>query len=339
MRDKSLDIIKGLACILMIFAHSKTLGRTLDNSFTEPFWYLGFFAPILFFGSIGVSLTYQLKRRKALVTIIFNVLLFLVSFADRGRESLNYINFTNPNLIGSLALATILIVVLRKFNGLVILIVLIILDRIFNRIGISPTILYGIPFALIPWAGITSLGKFLQERKQWLIWVLAAGVLITFYYYVVRNQVIDSQFLTTLFLGMSFMIYSLSAIFSSRIEKIPGIGILLTYLGKNTLLFYWVHLFLLFQINFKLSAPLMWSFVLITSIIFMMILKKINSFTLSQIAGNTWFWVVLVPLIFIPLIIKLPLEFHFYYFNAITIVFALNYNHFFKLGFIKKIDK
>lgn len=339
MRDKTLDIIKGLACILMILAHSRTLGRTLDNSLTEPFWYLGFFAPVLFFGSIGVSLTYQLKKRKALMIIIFNILLFLISFADRGRESLSYINFTNPNLIGSLALATILIVVLRKFNGLVILIALIVLDRILNRFGIQTTILYGIPFALIPWAGITSLGKFLHERKQWLIYVLAAGVLITFYYYVIKNQIIENQFMTTLFLGMGLVIYSLSALFSRFFSGLPGISLVLGYLGKNTLLFYWIHLFILFSINFKLPAPLMWIFVLLVSLISMWVLSKLNYYSLSNVSKNLWFWVILVILVFIPLIIELSLKFHFYYFSILTLIFALNYHQFFKLRIVQNLDK
>lgn len=337
MRDKHLDIIKGLACVLMIFAHSKTLGRTIDSSLTEPFWYLGFFAPVLFFGSIGVSLTYQLKKRSTYSIILFNLVLFLMSFADRARESLSYLNFTNPNLIGSLALATIFVIIFRKVNGLLLLIILIILDRILNKIGVSTSILYGIPFALVPWAGVTSLGKFLQERRIWNTIILASGSIITLYCYIFKNQRLENQFMTTLFLGLSLMIYPAGNLLSSKIYLVKPITKILTYLGKNTLLFYWVHLFILFSINFKLFAVLMWLFVLTSSIIGMLILKKVNSFSFGRISNNVYFWIILILFVFVPLLFNFSLSFHFYFFSLVTILFALNYHQFFNLEIIRKV--
>lgn len=337
MRDKNLDIVKGLACILMIFAHSKTLGRTFDSSFTEAFWYLGFFAPVLFFGSIGTSLTYQLKKRSIYSIILFNLVLFLISFADRARESLSYLNFTNPNLIGSLALATIFVVVFRRINGLIVLIILIGLDRILNQFGAPTSILYGIPFALIPWAGITSLGKFLQERKIWNIVILATGSLIALYCYVFRNQTLENQFMTTLFLGLSLIIYPSANLAAGKISLVKPITELLTYLGKNTLLFYWIHLFILFSINFKLPAVFMWLFVLTSSIAGMLVLKKVNSFVFGEISKSVFFWIIVILLVFAPLLFKFSLSFHFYFFSFLTILFALNYHQFLSLEIIKRI--
>jgi hypothetical protein len=223
MRDKSLDVIKGLACILMILAHSKTLGRTLDNSFTEPFWYLGFFAPVLFFASVGASLTFQLEKRKAIVLIIFNIILFIISFGDRARESLTYFNITSPNLIAALALASIFAIIFRRFNGLVLFIVLLTLDRLLNKFQIQPTIFYGLLFSVIPWAGLTTLGKYLKEKQEFRIYLPAIGVLMTLYYYVFKNHVITEQFLTSLFLGVSFVIYGLVTLFAGRIAEFPSV--------------------------------------------------------------------------------------------------------------------
>jgi hypothetical protein len=337
MRDKTLDIVKGFACILMIFAHSRTLGRTIDTPFTEAFWYLGFFAPVLFFASIGVSLTYQLKKRNAVLIILFNLVLFIVSFADRGRESLTYLNITNPNLIGSLALATIFVVIFRKVNGALLLVFLLFTDRILNKLGAPLSIIYGIPFALIPWAGITSLGKFLQERPIWNIVILTTGSLITLYSYVFDNQILENQFMTTLFLGISLMLYPASNLLAKKISLIKPMEAVLTFLGRNTLLFYWVHLFILFTIGIRLPAVFMWVLILILSIGSMLALKKINLYSFEKISGTNAFWLVLVLLVFLPYFLSLSTDFLFYFFSFLTVIFALNYHQFFNIPIIRKI--
>lgn len=339
IRDKALDIIKGVACILMIFAHSATLGKTIDNSITTVFWYLGFFAPVLFFASIGVSLVYQLEKRTTEKILIFNLLFFIISFADRGKESLNYFNITSPNLIASLAIATIFTVFLKRTNGLLILCILIIVDRIGNRFPIPPTIFYGIPFALIPWAGITTLGKYLYENKKSRIFILMAGLLITFYYVFIKHQTIQDQFLTSLFLGMSLAIYSFITIFADKIGKMPGVSDVLTYLGKNTLLFYWVHLFILFTINLRLPAPMMWIFILVFTIISMMVLKKINHYLLEKFSKTILFWGIIVLAVFIPPLLHFSQQTQFYFFSALTIIFALNYSQFLQLNILDHIKK
>ncbi len=337
MRDNNLDIIKGLACILMVFAHSQTLGKIANTFYSDFFWYLGFFAPVLFFGSVGVSIVYQLKKRSFWLILIFNLFLLLISFADRGKESLNYVNFFAPNLIGSIALATIFIAILRRYNSLFIFIGMILLDRILNRFQITPTILYGIPFALIPWAAVTALGKFLFERPVFKIWILATGSLITFYSFVLKNQIIEDQFITTLFLGMSMMIYSFSAIIAPYLLKNKSISSLLSYLGENTLLFYWVHLFILFQISFKLPPVEMWSFILFESLIFMWGLQQLNKYTFEKVAQTNFFWKTLIGAIFLPILLKTTPEFNFYYFSTLTFIFALNYHQFFKLKEFKNL--
>lgn len=335
MRNKSLDIVKGIACILMIFAHSYTLGKTIDNSFTIIFWYLGFFAPILFFASSGVSLIYQLQKRSVYRIITFNLLLFLISFAYLGRESAYYLDLTKVNLIGSLALATIVAVVYKEINGLLILVILLIFDRLLNKINITPTILHGILFSLIPWAGIITLGKYLHKNKKSTIIILVIGFLITAYYLIIKKEHISTQFLTTQFLGVSLLIYSSCVLAAPLIGKIPILSLILTYLGKNTLLFYFLHLFILFTITFKLQAILMWIFILVSSITLMPILKWINRYTFRRVSSLLWFWVVLMLAVFVPSFLKLPQQFQFYFFSILTIIFALNYKYLFKLKIIR----
>ncbi len=334
MRDKSLDIVKGIACILMIFAHSHSLGRTIDNDFTYFFWYLGFFAPIIFFASIGAALIYQLKKRSLYSLIIFNLLLFLISFANLGRESIEYLDITKNNLIGSLALSTIFTLIYWEINGLFVFIILLILDRFLNTINLTPTILHGILFALIPWSGITTLGKYLHKNKKNTLFVFVIGILITFYYLIIKREYITTQFLTSSFLGVSLLIYSFCLLVAPMIGKVPILSLLLTFLGKNSLLFYFLHLFILFTITFKLQAVLMWIFILVSSIIFMLILKSLNHYTLERISSLLWFWVVLVSAIFVPLLFKFPQQFQFYFFSILTIIFALNYKNLFKLKII-----
>ena len=339
MRDKELDIIKGLACILMVVAHAGTLGKTIENSFTTLLWYLAFFAPILFFASVGISLIHQLKKRSVMKILVFNIIFLVISFADIGKQSLNYLDITKPNLIASLAIATIFSLIFRKVNGLLILILLLAMDRFANRFLIPPTLIYGLPFALIPWAGITTLGRYLYLNKKSLIYILAIGFLITLYYVLVKHQTISTQFLTSLFLGLSLVIYSSVAISASRISNIPILSSFLTYLGENTLLFYWLHLFILFMISFQLPAPLMWAFVLMITIISIKILKKVNDLTLKKLSYGPWFWVTITLAVFIPLVTPLSQQTQFFFFTALTIIFALNYHQLLQLKLLDHIER
>lgn len=332
-RDTSLDITKGIACFLMVFAHAGTLGRTIDNPVTIFFWYLGWFAPILFFGSVGISLIYQLKKREPIKIILFNILFFIIAFSDIGKEHLNYLDITQVNLIGSLALATSIGIFLIRFNGLLVFILLLILDRLANKLTIRPTLLYGLLFSLIPWAGITTFGNYLYKQKKYAPLFLIIGGLISIYYLVGKHQSLSTQMLTTLFAAMSLIVYSAVVIIAPFLDKIEGISELLNYLGKNTLLFYWVHLFLLFVIGFRLPAPLIWTFVTAVSILLMVSFKRINDYTFSKIATKSWFWLLLVISVFIPALLHTPLSFNFYYFYILTFIFALNYHYFFKTEF------
>lgn len=339
MRNKHLDIVKGLACVLMIFAHSRTLGRTIETSFTDPFWQLGYFAPVLFFASLGISLTYQLKKRTVLSLIAFNILLLLFSFADRARESEQYFTLKNANLIGSLAIATIIALILRKFNSLLMFILFLVLDRVLNHFFLDRTILHGLTFAIIPWVSFIFLGKFMFEKKNWRIYILAIGTLVTFYYYIIKKDTIDSQLPTTLFLGLSVVIYTLALFLAEKIDRIKGFTNLLIFLGGNTLLFYWIHLFILFQTPFVFPAVLMWLYILILSLVSIFILKKVNKMTFGHLSQYTWFWMILISFVFIPMIIELPFKVLFYLLSPVIIIFALNYHNIFKLKFMERLNK
>ena len=59
----------GLFFCSLIMAHPKTMHLTIDNDFTTLAWYIGFFAPVLFFASVGVSLPYQVNKRSKIESI------------------------------------------------------------------------------------------------------------------------------------------------------------------------------------------------------------------------------------------------------------------------------
>ena len=205
--------------------------------------------------------------------------------------------------------------------------------------SVNLDLIYGLPFALIPWAGITTLGRYLYLNKKSLIYILTIGFLITLYYVLVKHQTISTQFLTSLFLGLSLVIYSSVAISASRISNIPILSSFLTYLGENTLLFYWLHLFILFMISFQLPAPLMWAFVLMITIISMKILKKVNDLTLKKLSYGPWFWVTITLAVFIPLVTPLSQQTQFFFFTALTIIFALNYHQLLQLKLLDHIER
>lgn len=331
MRDRSLDIIKGIACILMIFAHSKTLGKTIDNQVTSYFWYFGFFAPVIFFGSIGVSLLYQLRKRTIPQIALFNLIFFFITFSYIGRKSLDYFTIDTPNLFSSLALGTILALFLLRMNGLLIFILLILLDRLLNNFPIPANILHGQLFSLIPWLGFIFLGNYLYKHKNHSIFFIITGALISLYYILVRHQYLESQDPTTLFLSISFLIYPILISISNLLEKFSHLSGLLIYLGRNSLLFFWLHTFLLYLLPVPLPAYLIWIIILTLSISTIYLLKKANIYTLEKVSTTLWFWVILIISVFIPKLFNFPLEINFYYFYFVLFIFSLNYHQFYKI--------
>lgn len=77
MRDRSLDFLKGVACLMMILAHAPVP--------IPPGWGLCFYvasmAPAVFFPVTGITTLYQIKKRNLKVLFFFYAIFFILGFS------------------------------------------------------------------------------------------------------------------------------------------------------------------------------------------------------------------------------------------------------------------
>ena len=74
-RDHSLDAIKGIGCILMIFAHAKV--NLSESIFFQSIIFLGTFALVLFFAISGITATLQAKKDPFFIVLFYPMFAFL----------------------------------------------------------------------------------------------------------------------------------------------------------------------------------------------------------------------------------------------------------------------
>ncbi|WP_295454176.1 acyltransferase family protein [uncultured Thiodictyon sp.] len=77
MRDLSLDLLKGVACILMLLAHTQLQIDLPSKAMT----FLGSFAPILFFAVSGITANFQARKYPVTGIVITYAMIFLLGLS------------------------------------------------------------------------------------------------------------------------------------------------------------------------------------------------------------------------------------------------------------------
>jgi len=329
-RDKSLDVIKGVACILMLLAHSRTQGRTDDTQFTIFLWEFGFLAAVLFFAGIGMSVVYQLKKRTIAELVIFYLVMIWISFADVGKTTVNYFSLGNVNLFFSLGIACIISIFLIKRNNLIVTLAPLGIYLILGLFNIPFTPIYGLLFGVIPWLSFILFGNLLfKEPSKVMLYFIVFTLLdiISF----LGGQTIVTEAANWAFIFSGFALTSFLVLISPKLIKIKPIENLLTYLSLNSLLFYWLHIFILYVLPVKIFAPLLWLGLLLLTIILMKLLDKLNQLTFQKISSKIYFWLPLLFSIIIPLVFQFSPGLRFYFFNVVILIYALNYRGLYEL--------
>lgn len=318
-RDRTLDIVKGIACLLMILAHPKTMHMTIDTDFTTFIWYIGFFAPVVFFASVGVSLQYQVNKRSKYEIILSNALLLTFVYISQA--------FNFDSLFTSLTISSVIAVFFLRWNSALLIIGVKLIDELLNIYGISPRHFHGTLFSVIPWIGFIFVGDYLHKNKnvRLPVFVLSSAAAV---YLKFTGAGLYSQSPTPFFITLGLAIYSFSLLISPYLNKVPYGGGILAFFGKNTLLFLWMHFYLLTNVfsKYKLYAPYTWVLLLAATGIMMYMLLKLNDLTLVKISGKLTFW--LVCLAVYVLIVRLSGVFTSQISSFILFIFAMNYHNF-----------
>lgn len=340
-RDKSLDVIKGLACILMIFAHSYGYGKTTDNWWTLLIYKIGLFAPVLFLGSVGVSVFYQAKKKFILLILVNYLLLFAVSFANMGlRLNFNeYLTLDDWNLYAGIAFSAILTLFILNYTNIFVTLTPIVLLFLLNKTGVEVSLFYGGLFSIIPWSSFTFMGRYLHSHKYFIKVLFMLSLVLSLTLIIFWNQITIYEYNSPVYITLSFLIYSFSLMIATKLIRINRLSELLVYLGQNSLLFYVVHRLIVIYLPFKLFAPVLWVALFTGTLVFMYISTKLNSLFLSQFSDNYIFWALLVIAIIVPSIISMDISLQRPFMFGVLLLHALNYHNFTNLGIFKKYQK
>lgn len=336
-RNNSLDLIKGFSCVLMILAHSYPL-YSYNNYIFKGVFFIGATAPVLFFASTGMSLFYQLKRRSLVTLILFYLIFFYLSFINLGVSGPNYFYFSPYNIFTTIALCGIITAVFLRYNlnyPMVFAIPFIIhlalvqfnLGPSFNPI-LRPLLIYP-GLGILPWLSFFLLGsQFLKAdikvNRKWTI-AFIAGFIISVLF---RIPFVDYALTYKHTMSVSYYLFSLSLLGVIYCFMQGFRSKMLTFLGKNSLLFWYAHIFIINHLPVKSSPLVIWAVVFVSTLGLIKMLNTLNQY-IAGYTNNWYFWSIIISAPIVGL--YLPDQFVSPFFYFFGILMSLNYHVLFKL--------
>ena len=256
-RDLSLDVLKGLGCLLMIMAHAP-----FKIGIYRQFTFLGGFAPVPFYAVVGVTASFQAQKYKPRVVILNYLFLFLLGFAlnafnspDLLHPPVIHFDIIQIIAIGSLAVYlleyyvkpsawTYLILGVLSFLIKLLLDVLLPAQNYTLLAGILLT--YSGTFPIFPWLFLFFLGVFayrlsLSWNLGWAAISMAVFVLLSLVGFALDyrskfDMSVGYFLLSCLLLFGLFFLARKFEFFQRQSSFNP-----LIFFGQNSLLFLFVH--------------------------------------------------------------------------------------------------
>lgn len=341
--DYSLDVIKGISCILMIIAHVPLY----FNGNERMFQVFASLAPVLFFAVSGVTTTFQARRRSFKSLFCFYVLFAVIGFSYNlmWRPSLQAFSVMDvPQIIALGVLSIFLIEKYLKPNIYIYLVLAFVVFLVHFYIGKQlpdfplKAILFTetTGFTYFPWMFAFLAGIFAYKCSNIfnLIGSLAAALLLALSLmggihdgtFIKYNMSIEYFLFTLTILFGTFYVFRWKKNYSSRSPII--------FFGKNSFLFLFTHLFFILTFDWLglsgLYIVLVWCLVFVCTYAAMLILLWLNRY-IERYFDHLVLWILIVmATVSIPLVIS----------NAqliilseafIGVLFSLNYKKLSKL--------
>jgi len=348
-RDYSLDAIKGIACICMILAHAQIQEGKAAAALS---FLIGGLAPTLFFAVSGVTTTFQITRTKIIPIAISYLLLSVLGFSYNAMWRPNLWTTVACDIFQIIAIGVIAVSYLEQYIKPKKIYYLFLSVGIFSihhfvthKFQLPPfpfrQFLFagewaGFTFPIFPWLGAFFAGVFAYNCKKSinlvLAFIYAIGLVITF---AINKNIsllpdkvnvsLEYYFLSYSFLFLSFYLFRKFAKNWSNN--------LIVYIGKNSLLFLYVHVILLRLVfpplGFNRAIPV-WIASLILSVVMIYLLERGNIY-LEKYFQNFYTWGIIAILTCgIPLVFQDETAIKY---NAavIGLLFAANYHSLSKL--------
>jgi hypothetical protein len=341
-RDESLDWLKGVACIFMVLTHAVS---GLEGEISGYINLICGLAAGIFAGVTGVTCYYQSKsNRPTSMVLISYVWLFILGFTLTGIQNwrlieLNQLPFMFANIVQFLFLGSAVFIVLHRkqmsirlallFGILIFCVHTLSLKINFEFFPFGSYLFYsGKPsFSLLPWIGFMFIGyvlyKILYKNMQYnkiitsISTIIFVGLLATNGVNAFHKYDMNFAYMA---LNLSFMVicFSICRVITSKI---------VIALGKESLLFLYVHLVIIFVVSRFMNQSLFFAiFVTVISVVSTLILAMLKNKTYLQIHGIVP-WVILTILPFLPSLVGIASNFLIIYYSIIGTFFALNYKN------------
>ena len=322
-RDVSLDLLKGIGCLLMILAHSKVL--VPDSGFMI---YIGGFAPIFFFSVSGIAGYIQShKYAPSKIFILYSILL-LLGFSYNGISHPHFLVDIDFDILQMIAFGTLVAYFIERFlkpniwiYGFLIIIPfgvkVIFLDLLQqnNIPWVSGIFLPPGLFAIFPWLFLFFGGLFAYKVEN--RFNLLAAFFLSVIYLILSyfKYPLDPQNKWDMSLGYFLLCNIILFLMFYVVRKFPYFQIekgksLILYWGRNSLLFLFVHIALieilrnfkrLYYVRFILEYPLLvWILLLfLATSVMWLVVRALKHEALFGFFSLLHVWVILAVGIFL----------------------------------------
>jgi len=318
-RDHSLDLLKGVACVLMLLAHTHLQIDLPSKALT----FLGNFTPVLFFAVSGITANFQARKYPVAGILSTYVMIFILGLSFAAMVSGNFWAAFNMDILQIIAVGVpVLYLVQRYLNpgpwfhlgaAFAVFALKLATDGLSRDLWwmayMENILLEPGNFVVIPWLFPFFLGMFCHlAPNRYNLWV--AGVALIGMGLMQAMDVslgIDNRWdMSTGYFLFSLLI-TCGAFYVAR--QLPQAVITrafawLLWLGKNSLLFLYVHMGVIWLVREYTEgiwdSYLIWPVVTATSIILMWLLPLLlKALRIPALMTSLPAWMVLTGLILV----------------------------------------
>jgi len=256
-RDHSLDLLKGIACVLMLLAHTQLQIDLLSKAMT----FLGSFAPVLFFAVSGITADFQARKYPVTGIMATYVMIFLLGLSFAAMVAGNFWVSFNMDILQIIAVGVLVLYLVQRYlkpspwfhlcAAVTVFAIKLATDALprdawwmgyLDNVLLEPG-----NFVIIPWLFPFFLGMFCQfalnRHNLWLACGAVLGLGLTWASGMPLG--IDNRWDMSIGYFLFSVLLTASAFYIAR--RIPQDFIALAlswllWLGKNSLLFLYIHM-------------------------------------------------------------------------------------------------
>jgi hypothetical protein len=285
IRDHSLDLLKGVACVLMLLAHTHLQIDLPSKAVT----FFGNFTPVLFFAVSGITANFQARKYPVAGIMTTYIMIFLLGLSFAAMVSGNFWATFNMDILQIIAVGVLILYLVQRYLtpgywfhlGAAVAVFAIklatdVLPRDSWWIGYLENILLEPGnFVVIPWLFPFFLGMFCHlAPNRYNLWLAGSATLVMGLMLASGIPLgVDNRWdMSTGYFLFSLLLTS-SAFYVARWlpqSIIPRAFGWLLWLGKNSLLFLYVHMGVIWIVREYThgiwDSYLVWPVVSVTSI-------------------------------------------------------------------------